>query len=89
MLKAKNLMALEYTITHTGHYEVEMVALFNSSRIDEEEVRKLIKEDRAECSPFVAVMYKTKYENLFDIALGDSSTDDFYGDLHMEQKEQM
>lgn len=87
MNKIKHLKVIEYTITHTGWYEVEMVALYNESRISEDTVRELIEKDKAGINPFVAVMYKNVYENLFD--LDNTPVDDFQQDLMLEQKEQM
>lgn len=87
MNNIKHLKAIEYTLNHTGLYEVEMIALFNESRISEEKVRKLIVEDKVDNNSFVAVIYKNVYENLYD--LEDTSVDEFYQDLALEQKEQM
>lgn len=87
MNKIKHLKAIEYTITHTGWYEVEMVALYNESRISEDSVRELIEKDKVDINPFVAVMYKNVYENLFD--LDNTPVNEFYQDLILEQKEQM
>ena len=87
MNKIKHLNAIEYTITHTGWYEDDMIALYNESRISEEEVRELIKKDIVTAHPLVVVMKKDKYKNLYD--LEETPVNEFYQDLILEQKEQM
>ncbi len=87
MTKAKHLKVIEFEQDYTPFTKMEMVALFNSSRIDEEIVREQILNGVAEHNDFIVVMFKSQYERLFDF--DESKNDDFYNDLRLEQREQM
>lgn len=88
MSKIEHLKAIEFEWHVTKGWPIDMVALYNESRIDEATVRELINTCPAESrSQFVVIMFKSQYENLFD--LGKSPKEEFYGELNDEQKETM
>lgn len=82
----KHLMMIEFTqlITSIG---IPMVALYNETRINEEEVRNKIVDGTAEHCDFIVVMFKSQYENLKDLVEPDPQKEkDFYEDLILEQQ---
>ena len=82
----KHMMMIEFTQTYS-FVDVPMVALYNETRISEEEVRKKIKDGRAENDEFIVVMFKSQYENLKDLVEPDTQKEkDFYEDLVLEQQ---
>ena len=80
-------MVIEFEKEYTPFTKVEMVAMFNSTRIDADTVSEYIAKGMAEHNEFIVVMFKSQYERLFD--LEDTPNKEFYEDLMMEQKEQM
>lgn len=84
MNKIKHLKVIEYEHKYPQVGIIPMIAMFNASRIDEEEVKKLILSSEAEHNDFIVTMFKSQYENLFDL-----EDMEFYNDLNMEQKETM
>ena len=82
----KHMMMIEFTQTYS-FVDVPMVALYNETRISEEEVRKKIKDERAENDDFIVVMFKSQYENLKDLVEPNPQKEkDFYEDLRLEQQ---
>ena len=82
----KHLMMIEFTQVFAST-PIPMVALYNETRISEEEVRKKIKDGRAENDDFVVVMFKSQYENLKDLIEPNVNKEkDFYEDLVLEQQ---
>lgn len=62
----KHLMMIEFTQL-LASTPIPSVALYNETRISEEEVRKKIKDGTAEHSDFIVVMFKSQYDNLKDL----------------------
>lgn len=84
----KHLMMIEFTQTYS-YVDVPMVALYNETRISEEMVREKIKNGTAENDDFIAVMFKSQYDNLQDkdlIKPTVNKEEDFYEDLILEQQ---
>lgn len=82
----KHLMMIEFTHLTAGT-DIPMVALYNETRISEEEVRNKIVEGTAEHSDFIVVMFKSQYENLKDLVEPNPQKEkDFYEDLVLEQQ---
>ena len=80
------MMMIEFTQTYS-FVDVPMVALYNETRISEEEVRKKIKDGTAENCDFIVVMFKSQYDNLKDLIEPNSQKEkDFYDDLILEQQ---
>ena len=67
MTKAQHLKVIEYEKSFTPFTKIPMVAMFNSTRIDEDMVRELITSGKVEHHPFVVVLFKSQYENLYDL----------------------
>jgi hypothetical protein len=66
---------------------IPSVALYNETRISEEEVRKKIKDGTAEHCDFIVVMFKSQYDNLKDLIEPNPQKEkDFYEDLVLEQQ---
>ena len=86
MSKIEHLKVIEFKQIF-GTFDVDMVAMFNSSRIREDAVRELITKGTVEHNDYIVVMFKSQYERLFD--LDNIPVDDFQQDLMLEQKEQM
>ena len=84
MNKAKHLMIIEFE-ERFCNVNITKVALFNSTRISEEEVNKLIITGRAEHDFRICIIDKETYEMLCD----KTDEEEFYEDLKLEQKEQM
>lgn len=84
MNKTKHLMMIEFEETFCN-VTIPKVALFNSTRINEEEVNKIIITGRAEHDVRILTMDKETYEMLCD----KTDDEEFYDDLKLEQKEQM
>lgn len=84
MNKATHLMMIEFEET-CSIVNIPKVALFNSTRISEEEVKKLIMTGRAEHDSRICITDKETYEMLCD----KTDEEEFYEDLKLEQKEQM
>ena len=80
----KHLMIIEFTQV-LASTPIPMVALYNETRISEEEVRKKIKDGTAEHCDFIVVMFKSQYDNLKDL-IEPNSQKDFYEDLVLEQQ---
>ena len=82
----KYLMMIEFTQLLAGT-PIPSVALYNETRISEEEVRKKIKDGTAEHCDFIVVMFKSQYENLKDLIENTPQKEkDFYEDLVLEQQ---
>lgn len=60
----EHIMMIEFTRVIGGTYSMECVALFNDTKISEDEVRKLIKSGRAEHSDDIVLMSKRQYDSL-------------------------
>lgn len=86
MCKIEHLKVIEFKQIF-GTFDVDMVAMFNSSRIREDAVNNLIVRGEAEHNDYIVVMFKSQYERLFD--LGYSPIEELQQDLMLEQKEQM
>ena len=85
-MSCKHIMMIEFTQTYS-FVNVPMVALYNETRISEEEVKKKIKEGRADNDDFIVVMFKSQYENLKDLIEPNTQEEkDFYEDLVLEQQ---
>lgn len=85
--KIKHLKVVEFEQELTPTLKLPMIAMFNSSRIDEDRVKQLVVSGKAEHNDFIVVMFKSQYENLYD--LEETLKNEFYQDLLMEQREQM
>ena len=85
--KIKHLKVVEFEQKLTPTLKLPMIAMFNSSRIDEDRVKQLVVSGKAEHNDFIVVMFKSQYENLYD--LEETLKNEFYQDLLMEQREQM
>ena len=82
----KHMMAIEFTQIISG-IDIPMIALYNETRISEEEVRNKIIEGIAEHSDFIVLMFKSQYENLKDLVESNSQKEkDFYDELCIEQQ---
>ena len=84
-----NLKKIEYQIAHGGIYVEDKVAMFNSTFISAEEVRKFIEDELIdfEYHPGIVTMTKEQYENLKDIVEPNIDKEkDFYEDLILEQQ---
>ena len=80
------MMMIEFTKL-LANTDIPMVALYNETRISEEEVRNKIVEGTAEHSDFIVVMFKSQYENLKDLVEPNPQKEkDFYEDLVLEQQ---
>ena len=80
------MMMFEFKQTYSC-VDVPMVALYNETRISEEEVRKKIKDGTAENCDFIVVMFKSQYDNLKDLIEPNPQKEkDFYDDLILEQQ---
>lgn len=84
MNKTNYLMMIEFE-ERFCNVNTHKVALFNSTRISEEEVNKLIVTGRAEHDFRICIIDKETYEMLYD----KTDEEEFYDDLKLEQKEQM
>lgn len=92
----KYLQVIEYTHVFLNGYELEKVAMFNSTVVSEVEVRSWIEQGLLdmEVKPQVVTMTKKQYENLFDHVSTDEIVEDtvenaektFYSDLVLEQQ---
>ena len=83
------MMMIEFTQL-LANTDIPMVALYNETRISEEEVRNKIVDGTAQHSDFIVIMFKSQYENLKDlIELDTQKEKEFYKDLILEQQEQM
>ena len=85
--KIKHLKVVEFEQELTPTLKLPMIAMFNSSRIDEDRVKQLVVSGKAEHNDFIVMMFKSQYENLYD--LEETLKNEFYQDLLMEQREQM
>ena len=82
----KHLMMIEFTQTYS-FVDVPMVALYNETRISEEEVRNKIVDGTAEHSDFIVLMFKSQYDNLKDLIEPNPQKEkDLYEDLVLEQQ---
>lgn len=82
----KHMMMIEFTQL-LANTDIPMVALYNETRISEEEVRNKIVDGTAEHSDFIVVMFKSQYENLKDLIEPTVNKEkDFYEDLRLEQQ---
>lgn len=63
---AKHLMMKEFSVLLGGTYEVVKVALFNTTRISEKQVNKLIRNGLIEFNDDILVITKDKYDRLCD-----------------------
>ena len=82
----KHIMMIEFTRLF-ANIDIPMVALYNETRISEEEVRKKIVGDTAEHSDFIVVMFKSQYDNLKDLTETNPQKEkDLYEDLVLEQQ---
>ena len=80
------MMMIEFTQLLAGT-DVPMVALYNETRISEEEVRNKIVDGTAQHSDFIVLMFKSQYENLKDLVEPNPQKEkDFYEDLIVEQQ---
>ena len=85
-MNCKHLMVIEFTQT-IAHIDMPMIALYNETRIGEEEVRNKIVRGRAENDDFIVVMSKSQYENLKDLIEPDTQKEkEFYENLMLEQQ---
>lgn len=66
MNRIKHLKVIEYEQQYPRVGIKPMIAMFNASRIDEEEVKKLILSGEAEHSDFIVTMFKSQYKSLYD-----------------------
>ena len=92
----KYLQVIEYTRVFLNGYELEKVAMFNSTVVSEVEVRSWIEQGLLdiEVKPQVVTMTKKQYENLFDHVSTEEVIEDtvenaektFYSDLVLEQQ---
>ena len=78
------MMMIEFTRL-LASTDIPMVALYNETRISEEEVRNKIVDGTAEHSDFIVVMFKSQYDNLKDL-IEPNSQKDFYEELVLEQQ---
>lgn len=82
----KHMMMIEFTQL-LANTDIPMVALYNETRISEEEVRNKIVAGTAEHNDFIVVMFKSQYENLKDLIEPTPQKEkDFYEDLVIEQQ---
>ena len=79
----KHIRKIEFTRL-LANTEIPMVALYNETRISEEEVRNKIVYGTAEHSDFIVVMFKSQYDNLKDL-VEPNSQKDIYEELVLEQ----
>lgn len=79
---------IEYTVSFAKDVELQKVVMFNETVVSEVEVHSWIKQGLLdfEDKPTVVVMTKQQYENLFDHVSVDTSTEEFYDDLRVEQQ---
>lgn len=85
------LEVIEYVETFSNGYELEKVAMYNSTVVNAAEVNSWIKQGLIdiETKPTVVVMTKQQYQNLFDHINYedlDKAPNDFYEDLRIEQQ---
>lgn len=80
----KHIMMIEFTRLF-ANIDIPMVALYNETRISEEEVRNKIVDGTAEHSDFIVVMFKSQYDNLKDLVKPNSQKD-IYEELVLEQQ---
>ena len=78
------MMMIEFTKL-LADTDIPMVALYNETRISEEEVRKKIVDSTAEHSDFIVLMFKSQYDNLKDL-IEPNSQKDIYEELVLEQQ---
>lgn len=82
----KHMMMIEFTQL-LADTDIPMMALYNETRISEEEVRNKIIDGTAQHSDFIVVMFKSQYENLKDLIEPNvNKGKDFYEDLVIEQQ---
>lgn len=62
----ENLMMKEFSTIIGNRYEVVKVALFNTTRISEKQVNKLIRNGLTEFNDDILVITKDKYDRLCD-----------------------
>lgn len=91
MTAPKHLVRIDYEIKYGNGIVIPMVAMYNSSRISEHKVRKLIMSGYVDSNSFVVNMSKEQYKNLLDIEEPsennkDEKYDEFLKDLVMEQQ---
>lgn len=80
------MMMIEFTQL-LANTDIPMIALYNETRISEEEVRNKIVDGTAQHSDFIVLMFKSQYENLKDLIEPNSHKEkDFYEDLVIEQQ---
>ena len=60
----EHIMMIEFTKIFDGNYSMDLVALFNDTKISEDEVRKRIKAGRAEYSDDIVLVTKKQYDSL-------------------------
>ena len=60
----EHIMMIEFTKVIGGEYSINLVALFNDTKISEAEVRRTIKAGSAEYSDDIVLMTKKQYESL-------------------------
>ena len=64
MRMTEHIMMIEFTKVIGGEYSINLVALFNDTKISEAEVRRTIKAGSAEYSDDIVLMTKKQYESL-------------------------
>lgn len=85
----EHMMIIEFTQLISG-IDIPMVALYNETRISEEEVRNKIIDGTAERSDFIVVMFRSQYDNLKDLTETNPQKEkDFYKELCIEQQEEI
>ena len=84
----KHIVMIEFTRL-LANIDIPMVALYNETRISEEEVRNKIVDGTAEHSDFIVVMFKSQYDNLKDLIEPNPQKEkDLYEDLVLKQQEE-
>ena len=85
-MSSEHIRKIEFTRL-LANTEIPMVALYNETRISEEEVRNKIVDGTAEDSDFIVVMFKSQYENLKDLVKPNHQEEkNLYEDLVLEQQ---
>lgn len=80
------MMMIEFTQLLAGT-DIPMIALYNETRISEEEVRNKIVDGTAQHTDFIVLLFKSQYENLKDLVEPNPQKEkDFYEDLIVEQQ---
>ena len=64
MFNKENIMKIEFT-KKIGNYEFEYIALFNQTRISDDEVKKAIQLHGTGEHPYVVFMSKEQFKNVF------------------------